>query len=85
MKQENKMLSMLNIDVIKQAIAKCPKDEVVIICGHWSINGPKYEGENEDPEQADWDWNEVEEILDEKLMVNDYDDLIADPHGLMSM
>jgi len=61
-------------------IANCPKDEIVIICGHWSINKPKYE----DPETEQCDWDELEQELGHMIMVNDYDDLICDPHGLMS-
>jgi hypothetical protein len=78
----NKIAAMFNIEVVKQAIAKCPKGEVVILMGHWSINGPKYDGPDEDPEAADWDWTDFEEMLDVTLMVSDYDDLIADPHGI---
>jgi aromatic ring-opening dioxygenase catalytic subunit (LigB family) len=78
----NKIAEMFNIEQVKKAIANCPQDEIVILCGHWSINQPKY-NENEDPETQDWDFQEFEDLLDTTLMVNDYDDLIADPHGIM--
>ncbi len=78
----NKITAMFNMDVVKENIANCPKDEVVILAPHWSINGPKYDGPDEDPESADWDFQEFEELLDTTIMVSDYDDLIADPHGI---
>ncbi len=82
---KNKMAEMFNLDVVKKAIANCPKDEIVILCGHWSINKPKYgEFEDEAMEQEDDDWCELEQELDTTLMVNDYDDLICDPHGIMN-
>lgn len=74
---------MFDIEAVNKKIANCPKDEVVILCGHWSINKPKYP-DDEDPETYDWDWDEFEALLDTTLMVNDYDDLIADPHGIMN-
>lgn len=72
---------MFDIDIVKKRIANCPEDEIVILCGHWSINKPKY-GEDEDPETEQWDFEELEEKLDTTLYVSDYDDLIADPHGI---
>jgi len=79
----NKIAEMFNLDILKQEIANCPKDEIVILCGHWSINKPRY-SEDEDPETEDWDFQELEQELESTLMINDYDDLIADPHGLMN-
>ncbi len=80
----NKMAEMFNLDVVKKAIANCPKDEIVILCGHWSINGPRYTDDECSNEDQDSDWNELEELIGESLMVNDYDDLICDPHGIMN-
>lgn len=77
----NLIAEMFDIEKVKQQIAKCPEDEIVILCGHWSINKPKYP-EDADPEQIDWDWNEFEELINEMLFVNDYDDLCCDPHGI---
>lgn len=77
----NLIKAMFDIDVVKANIAKCPNDEYVIICGNWSINKPKYD-ENADPEQEDWDFNELESELNVSLYVSDYNDLIADPHGI---
>jgi hypothetical protein len=77
----NLIKAMFNIDVVKANIAKCPKDEIVILCPHWSINKPKYD-EIADPETEDWDFSDFEKELDTSLYVNDYDDLIADPHGI---
>jgi hypothetical protein len=79
----NKISAMFNIEHIKKIIADCPKDEVVILCNHWSINKPKY-SDDADPETEDWDFTEFKEELDTTLLVNDYDDLIADPHGIMN-
>jgi len=79
----NKVLAMFNLNEVKKAIANCPADEVVILCGHWSINQPKY-SIDEDPESIDWDLNEMEQLLDCCLSINDYDDLVADPHGILS-
>lgn len=78
----NLIANMFDIAKVKELIAKCPKDEVVILCAHWSINGPKYDDDSN--ENQDWDWNEFEQELGTTLMVNDYDDLIADVHGIMS-
>jgi hypothetical protein len=77
----NLIKAMFNLDVVKANIAKCPKDETVILCAHWSINKPKYP-ENADIESEDWDFQELEKELDTTLLVNDFDDLIADPHGI---
>lgn len=79
----NKIIAMFNMDEVKKSIEKCPADEVVILCGHWSINGPK-PLEGEDPESIDWDFQEFEDALGVTVMVSDYDDLIADPHGIMN-
>lgn len=81
----NKILKMLNVERIKKMIADCPPDEIVIICQHWSINQPKYDQPGEDPEAIQWDWDEAEEVIGEILMVNDFDDLICDPHSILEM
>lgn len=80
----NLIANMFDIKQVKQNIKKCPKDQVVILCAHWSINKPKYEGDI-DPEQEDWDFTDFEQELGTTLMVNDFDDLIADVHGIMSL
>lgn len=77
----NKITAMFDLEHIKSEIAECPNDEIIILCPHWSINKPKYEGE--DPEAADWDLEDFEELLGVPVMVNQYDDLIADPHFIM--
>lgn len=81
---ENKMIAMFNMAEVKKEIRKCPKDEIVILCGNWSINKPRYTEAEYEQEMEQGDWDEMEDILGESLMVNDYDDLICDPHGLMS-
>lgn len=83
-KTVNPMADMFNLDKVKSMIANCPKNEIVILCGHWSINKPKYsQADLEDMRESD-DWDEFEREIDAILMVNDYDDLIADPHGIMN-
>lgn len=42
----NLIANMFDIKKVKELIKKCPKDEVVILCPHWSINGPKYSEDN---------------------------------------
>lgn len=78
---KNLIAAMFDIEKVKQLIANCPQDEVVILCGHWSINKPKYP-EDADPETESWDWDEFEKMIDTFILVSDYDDLVADPHGV---
>lgn len=78
----NLIAGMFNINEVKKNIAACPKDEIVILCAHWSINCPKYADAN--AEQCDFDFSDFEEQLGVTLLVNDYDDLIADVHGIYS-
>jgi hypothetical protein len=77
----NLIAQMFNISEVKKMIASCAEDEIVILCPHWSINQPQYP-DSADIEQRDWDFSELEQYLDTTLLVNDYDDLIADPHGV---
>lgn len=78
----NLIANMFDLKKVNEQIANCPKDEIVILCAHWSINGPKYSDEN--AEQQDWDWNELEDQLGYTLQVNDHDDLVIDVHGILS-
>jgi hypothetical protein len=82
MNKMNKIIAMFDLDKCRAMIANCPPDEVVILCPNWPINKPSYEGA-EDPETEDWDFQELEDQLGTTLMVSDYNDLIADPHGIM--
>lgn len=77
----NHFKEMLNIDTCKRLIAKCPDDEIVILCPNYSIN---IQSKYSDGEQMDWDFEDFEESIGESLFVNDYDDLCCDPHGVMS-
>lgn len=79
----NLMANMFDIAKVKELIANCPADEIVILCAYWSINGPKYAEDCH--EQQDWDWNEFEEEIDATLMINDYDDLVVDVHNILSL
>lgn len=78
----NLIANMFDIKKVKEQIANCTKDEVVILCAHWSINGPKYDDDVN--ENQDWDWKEFEDQLGHTLQVNDYDDLVVDVHGILS-
>jgi len=86
MNENNLIAQMFNLDAVKQRIANCPHDEVVILCPQWPINKPSYpEDIYPDPETEQWDMEELEEILGVTLLVSDYNDLVADPHGLYSI
>lgn len=82
-KSSNLIVAMFDINKIKGQIANCPKNEVTILCPNWPINKPTYP-EDIDPETENWDFEEFEQILGVSLYVTDYNDLIADPHGIYS-
>jgi hypothetical protein len=77
----NQLINMFDIDSILNQIKNCPKDEVVILLPHYSINKCNYLNDSED---EDWDFFELEEILNCTISVTDYDDLVADPHGILN-
>ena len=77
----NLIAEMFDLEKVKQIIEDCPQDEVVILCGNWSVNKPNG---YDDFEDYDWDWSEFEDMIGHSMMVNDYDDLIVDPHGIMN-
>ena len=77
----NKLVEMFDIDEVLNQIKNCPKDEVVILLPHYSINKYNYLNNSED---EDWDFFELEEKLNCPLSVTDYDDLVADPHGILN-
>jgi len=77
----NKLMEMFDIDEVLNQIKNCPKDEVVILLPHYSINKYNYLNNSED---EDWDFFEMEEKLNCPLSVTDYDDLVADPHGILN-
>lgn len=80
----NKLAEMFNLPEVKKEIERCPKDEVVILMPHYSINKPKYT-DKEYENQADfYDFEELGDYLGCSLMVNDFDDLICDPHGIIN-
>lgn len=83
MSPNNKIVAMLDLDKVRALIDNCPTDEIVILCSHWSINGPKYAEGEENNEMAQFDFEEFESWANCTIMVSDYDDLIADPHTLM--
>lgn len=78
--QPNLIAAKFNIDIIKEQIANCPVGEIVLLCPNWSINKPDY-GDS-DPEHEDWDFTEFQDQLNTVLLVTDYNDLVADPHGV---
>lgn len=77
----NLIAQMFDLPKVKERIASCAENEVVILCPNWSINEPKYP-DTADIEQRDWDFSELETYLGTPLYVSDYNDLIADPHGV---
>lgn len=83
---DNRFFDLLDVDAVKEMIAKCAKDEVCIILPHYSINVQMWYNEQDcDPEQCDWDWNDFEEAIGHSMQVNDFDDLIVDVHGIMDV
>lgn len=83
-KPEHLLLEMLDIEKCKKWIQDCPKDDAVILISNWSINRPKYKQEEYEEGIDQDDWEEVEKALGLSLQVNQFDDLIVDPHGLFS-
>jgi hypothetical protein len=82
MANKNWFKEILDIEECKKQIAACPEGEVVILIPHYSINvQSKYAG-SEAGDDIDNDWNDLEEELDTTLEVNQFDDLVANPHGL---
>lgn len=81
-KEGNKLMRMFDIERVKQEIRNCPKDQTVILVPHWSINRPKYTNEEFENQSFDADWDEIEEELGVLIVVTQYDDLVADPHGI---
>lgn len=81
--EPNLLIDMFDIPKIKQQIADCQSHECVIICNNWSINKPKYTDEDLDNGRDEFEWNEMSDELGFLLEVNQYDDLIVDPYGLV--
>ena len=82
--ENNKLANMLSLDLCRKYIADCPKDETVILIPHYSINKPDYNSIERDEDRENEEFFELGEYLNCSLCVSDYDDLIADPHGLYS-
>lgn len=80
MNENNLIAKMFNLTMVKQRIADCPSDEVVILCPQWSINKPAYSDSDLGAEA--WDMEEFEKEIGASLYISDYNDLIADPHGI---
>jgi hypothetical protein len=77
----NKLMTMFDLDQVRKSIRECPKDEVVILLGNWSINKPKYSEEELELEEEYFDAEEFQDEIGCRLIWSDYDDLIVDPHG----
>ena len=75
-----RLFEVIDVPKCKELIAKCPLDEVVILVPHFSIN---VQSHYEDGEQLQWDLDELESYIGHTVEVNDYDDLICDPHGII--
>ena len=80
--KDNKLAKMFNLSECKKAVKNCPKDEVIILIPHYSINKAKYNDEENNEQSEYWDFCELELYLNCSLIVSDYDDLICDPHGI---
>lgn len=81
MNDNNLIAKMFNLEVVKQLIADCPAGEVVILCPQWSINKPSYPPDTY-PDSEKHDLDKLEDMLGVPLIVSDYNDLVADPHGI---
>ncbi len=79
----NRLMKMFDLTIVQNDIKECNPGEVVILCGNWSINKPKYTEEEIQNGVDEADWDELEKVLGFVLEVNDYDDLIVDPFGCM--
>lgn len=75
------IFDILDMEGSKKVIEECPEGETVILIPHYSIN---VQSKYEDGEELQDDLDAVEAQLGTSVMVNDYDDLIADPHGVLS-
>lgn len=78
----NKLIEMFDLGKVRQMIKECPKDETVILCGHWSINRPKYSDEEQEIACEYFDAEDFEAEVGCSLIWTDYDDLVLDPHGV---
>ena len=77
----SRLSTILNFDTCAEIVASCPQDLVAILCPNYSIHvASKYE----DGQELAWDLDELSEILGHCVFVNDYDDLVVDPHGVIS-
>lgn len=83
--EDNKLAQMFNLDICRNLIKHCPKDETIILLPHYSINRPQYTEEEFINDSEQWDFYELEQYLNCPLIVSDYDDLCADPHNLLSL
>ena len=82
--ENNKLAELFNLDVIKDEIKNCPKDEIIILLPHYSINKPEYSDEEYTNCFDSEDFDDLGDYLGCMLTVTDYDDLVADPHSLLS-
>jgi hypothetical protein len=84
MERINRFFELFDIEAVKKQIANCPENEVVILLPHYSINAPQSKSDSdEDGDAYYWEWEEFEQKIGCTLSVTDYDDLVADPHGVL--
>lgn len=79
----NKLIEMFDMNKVKEAVKNCPKDEVVILAT-WPYDKPEYTKEEIAVDQDGEDWHEFEKEIGCPIMISDYNDLVADPHGIMN-
>lgn len=81
--ENNKLAAIFDLESARKTISVCPKDEIVILLPHYSINKPEYSEEERINGTEFDDMDELGDYLNVFLQVNDYDDLICDPHGIL--
>lgn len=78
---DNKLATILDFDKCRELVEKAKErqaNENVILCPHYSINiSMEYNKPEIDPEQLDWDLDELQDYIGEMIEVSDYDDLIV--------
>jgi hypothetical protein len=78
----NKLIEMFDLDKVRQMIKECSKNEMVILCTHWSVNRPKYSDEEHEIACEQFDMEDFEAEVGCLLIWTDGDDLVLDPHGV---
>ncbi len=70
-----------NLNDLRDEIDATPEGETKILIPNYSIN---VQSKYDDGEDLQAEFDEIEKELGHTLIVNDYDDLVADPHGVLN-